>query len=212
MPRFKNIRMEEFCRLMAKTDLTPAEAAFKAGYGESYDKIAPYHGIQANRLMEREEILIRIEELKDGMTYEDIEQREEMIARLKSIFLHDPTKYFRYTCATMRDGRGIQSVSIKPEYANFDKWSDEDRRMVDHFDPKTGVPIFVSKTWAGDKLLRILQLDGSNATTSTIEDITNLFQSAGLTVGRKEDFVGYGDERLAKDMQHLEEDDEEVEF
>ena len=58
--------------------------------------------------------------------------------------------------------------------------------MIDHFDSRTGNPVFMDKKWAFEKLLKILQLDGSDRGVD-IQDILSLFTSAGLRLGRPED-------------------------
>ena len=76
--------------------------------------------------------------------------------------------------------------SIKKDFTDFTKWNEDDLAMIDHFDSRTGNPVFMDKKWAFEKLLKILQLDGSDRGVD-IQDILSLFTSAGLRLGKPED-------------------------
>lgn len=187
MPILRNQRAEKFCQIIAHEDCEPSEAAFKAGYGvDSHPKRDSYHYLQASRLMSKKEVVLRIQEIRDGICEEEQDKRENMIETLYRAALYDPTKYFKVYQTALENGRVVQDTVLKKDYMDFTKWDAKDRQMIDHFDPKTGNPVFISKTWAIEKLLKILQLDG-NSNSVDIEDMLSLFSSAGLRLGRKEE-------------------------
>lgn len=187
MARLRNSRMEEFCRLIAHEDLEPSEACFRAGYGvDQHPKRDSYHAMQAARLMTRKDVVIRIQELRDHVCIVEKDKRETMIETLYKIVNYNPTKYMKVYQTALEDGRLVQATLLRKEFTDFTKWDPEDLKLIDHFDSKTGNPVFMDKKWAFEKLLKILQLDGSKQGVD-IEDILSLFSSAGLRLGRKED-------------------------
>lgn len=180
MPRLKSDRMEKFCQIMAREDCAPSVACFRAGYGQpNHTNRDSYHATQAERLMSRKEIVMRIEEIRDDISLSESDTKEEMIDFLKRALNNDPTKYMGIRQTEMEDGTLVQQAYISvPKFAD---WKEEDRKLIDRFDPKTGNPIFISKKWAWEKLAKIVGLTDDKTPRVDIEDIASLFIRAGLT-------------------------------
>ena len=180
MPRLKSDRMEKFCQIIAREDCAPSVACFRAGYGQpTHTNRDSYHAAQAERLLSKKEIVMRIEEIRDNISISEADTKEEMIDFLKRTLNNDPTKYMGVRQTEMEDGTMAQQVYIAvPKFAD---WKEEDRKLIDHFDPKTGNPVFISKKWAWEKLAKILGLVEDKAPKVDMEDIASLFIRAGLT-------------------------------
>lgn len=187
MAKLRNARMEKFCQFMAREGCDPSEACFKAGYGvDAHPKCDSYHAMQGSRLMCRKDVVFRIQEIRDGVCIEEKDKRETMIERLYKIINYNPAKYMQVYQTCLENGRTVQDTIIKKDFTDFTKWDEDDLAMIDHFDSRTGNPVFLDKKWAFEKLLKILQLDGSDRGVD-IQDILSLFSSAGLRLGRPED-------------------------
>lgn len=179
MPRLKSDRMEKFCQIIAREDCAPSVACFRAGYGQpTHTNRDSYHAAQADRLMARKEIVMRIEEIRDDISLSESDTKEEMLDFLKRALGNDPTKYLAVRQTEMDDGKLAQQIYIS--VPKFSDWKEEDRKLIDYFDPKTGVPMFISKKWAFDRLAKIIGLMEDKTSRIDIEDIAHLFIQAGL--------------------------------
>lgn len=205
MPKLNNQRAETFCNIMAKEDCDPAEACFRAGYGSTSHKTS-YHNLQASRLMEKKDIIFRIKEIRDALGVAEKTKQESMIEFLYRATFYDPTKFVEPYITTLENGNVAQTIVYKKGCRDFTKWDIKDRQMIDHFDSKTGIPVFVSKTWAAEKLLKILQLDGSKSAVD-VEDILSLFNSAGLRLGDAKDIKPDEEYETNVDFSETDEDD-----
>lgn len=183
--RLPDEQQEEFCRLVVIEDLEPSEAAYRVGYGlAQHPALDYYHRKRAKDLLSNPKIVMRIEELRREQRSSDDDKKAIILDMIYRVILNDPTKYLRAYQTTLENGRVVQDVVIRSEYSDFSRWNLSDKRLIDHFDSKTGLPVFISKSWAIDKMLKILKIDGS-ATSADVEDIVSVFANAGLVFGVK---------------------------
>lgn len=172
-------RREKFCRLVALDDLDGAEAAFQAGYGiKTHPTKDSYHTLIASRLLNDEQICMRIHTIRQENSEDDRAYTKSLITRLKSIITFDMAQYYESATITLKNGRKVTDFYAKIPIQN---WPKEDRAlMLNGFDA-SGRPRFIDKQWAWEKLLKIYNLDGK--VPVDVEDILGLFAGAGLPVG-----------------------------
>lgn len=184
MGRILKTQEEAFCRSMAFEDISKAEACRKAGYGNS-NSHASYFATQASRMMEKPEIVFRIQELRDEEAKKDIDLGNTIIQSLKKAAFRDGTKYMKVYQTQLENGRVAQDTVLAEK--DFSKWSEEDKTLIDHFDSRTGNPVFIDKKWAIEKLMKLTGM--GTDTGITIEDIKGLFCNAGLPTGTPEEVL-----------------------
>ena len=175
-------RQEKFCQILAREALDPAEACCRAGFVGGYGvkdktKRNAYHSLMANRLLKKEAVMLRINEIKEEILAEDKGYQANMIQRLKRMISFNPLKYYEST-NILDDKTGYTKTNIYLK-TQVQDWDAEDGAMVAGFD-KNGMPRFIDKQWAFEKLLKIYSLDGSRQVD--VEDLMALFLGAGLPV------------------------------
>lgn len=178
MGKLLKTQEEAFCKIMAFEDVSKAEACRRAGYGKG-NSHQSYYTTQANRMLSKPEIVFRIQELRNEEAKKDLDLGKTTLEFIKQAAFYDPTKYMKVYQTQLENGRVAQDVILNER--DFTKWSEIDRKMIDHFDSKTGNPVFVDKRWAIEKLMKLLGLGVE--TGITIEDIQSLFSNAGLPTG-----------------------------
>ena len=184
MEKLKDPRKEKFCQLIANEDLDPAEAAFQAGYGcnspDHCKKRDGYHSMAAGRLMAREDVTMRIHTLRQLNAYNDQDFANNIIKTLKDVVAFDQTKYLQSSECELPNGRTVTDVYLKKQ---IQYWDRQDALMVNGFDGR-GMPKFLDKAWALDKLIRIYGLEEKSGVD--VEDMLTLFAGAGLAIGKPE--------------------------
>lgn len=169
-------KKELFCEYVARQGYDPDEAAFAAGYrgGRDKEKRNCYHNMMANRLLAMPDIIMRINEIKDEILAEDKHYQADMVNRLKRVVAFNPLKYYESHNRVTKDESIKTEIYLKTQVQD---WAPEDGALVAGFD-KNGMPRFIDKQWAIDKLLKIYSLDGSRDVD--VEDLMNLFYKVGL--------------------------------
>jgi hypothetical protein len=180
MDRLIDDRREKFCQLIALEDCDPSDAAFRAGYGEKYNHKCSYHTICANRLLSRDDVALRINTIRQQNADEDLNYKETLIKTLKRAVAFNPLKYYSSNNVTLPNGRTVTDIYLKRKVQD---WNPEDYSLVLGFDSR-GLPKYIDKQWAIEKLLKIYGIDGSNSVD--IEDLLSLFAKAGLPTGGKD--------------------------
>lgn len=176
-------KMERFCQYIALEDCTPSEAAYRAGYGKNgsktYKKGDKYFAIHGSKLMKREDVVARINTLREEQAHNDQAFTSSMIDNLKKIITFDTAKYMASSNCELPNGRTVTDYWLKTPIESWDK---KDRcLMLNGFDG-SGRPKFIDKSWAWEKLLRIYGLDGKEMSVD-VEDMFSLFNNAGLPTG-----------------------------
>ena len=101
----------------------------------------------------------------------------------------------------MANGRTLTDIYLaKP----VQSWDYADSRLVNGFDSR-GMPKFIDKQWAFEKLLKIYKLDGS--VSADVEDIVSLFARANLVTGNAFDNEPLGLDESNEDLMHQIEDE-----
>ena len=178
MQALRDERREKFCQIVALEGVDTATACFRAGYGrDSHPTCDHYHVLAANRLMEREDVNKRINTIR--MLYGKSEKgyKEVLVEKLKAILDFNPLKYYASNEVKLNNGRTVTDIYLSKPVQN---WDFADARLVNGFDNR-GMPKFIDKQWAFEKLIKIYQLDGS--LTADVEDILGLFMKAKLPSG-----------------------------
>ena len=86
MQALKDPRREKFCQIVALEDIDLTTACFKAGYGrDKHDSPDHYHTLVAKRLMEREDVNLRINTIKALNGRGEIDYKDALIERLKAV-------------------------------------------------------------------------------------------------------------------------------
>ena len=178
MQALKDERRERFCQLVALEGYDTSEAAFRAGYGrDKHPTRDNYHNLVANRLMSREDVTLRINTIRMLYDKNDSTYKDTLVKRLKNILDFNPLKYYKSNNVTLDKGKILTDVYLAKQVQD---WDLEDARLVNGFDSR-GMPKFIDKQWAFEKLIKIYQLEGSVA--AEVEDIVKLFKEANLPTG-----------------------------
>lgn len=182
--KLNDSRAEQFCQLYVKGGMSPADACYKAGYGGTKNQghKTNYHTVQASKLLSQKMIILRIEELKEEVENEHKADVLDVVSYLMYGLLHDTTQHMKVVHGVTKDGLEVQSVIIDPEDKDFSKWDKVERQLIDHFDPKTGNPVYISKQYCLEKLLKYFHVDDDNTEE---EDLDSLLENAGLFAGNK---------------------------
>lgn len=201
---------EAFCQIMAREAADISDAAFRAGYrGGKNNKIQnSYHTVIGNRLLTFPRICNRINEIKEEVLVEDKNFQGTLVDRLKRVIFFNPLKYYESkNYADLESGTVKTNVYLKTQ---FQDWNPDDGMLVAGFD-KNGMPRFIDKQWAFDKLLKIYSLDGSKQVDT--EDLVRLFLGVGLPVNNQNQYSVKGiDLETGEDLDELErEADEDIE-
>lgn len=177
-------RAEQFCQLYVKGGMSPADACYKAGYGGTKNQghKTSYHSVQASKLLSQKPIILRIEELKEELENEHKTDVVDVVSYLMYGLLHDPTQHMKVVHGVSKEGIEIQNVIIDPADKDFSKWDKSERQLIDHFDPKTGNPVYISKQYCLEKLLKYFHVDDDQTEE---EDLESLLENAGLFAGKK---------------------------
>lgn len=179
MEALKNARMEKFCKIIALEDCDGADAAFRAGYGKGkHPTKDQYHTLVSSRLLQREDVCLRINTIRQQNADEDKDFTKSLITNLKKIIAFDTAQYLQSSNCVLPNGRTVTDYYLSTPIQN---WSREDRALMCNGFDSSGRPRFIDKQWAWEKLLKIYNLDGK--TPVDIEDIMGLFIGAGLPIG-----------------------------
>lgn len=185
MEALKDIRREKFCQIIALEDADGADAAFRAGYGaNSHPTRDNYHTLVASRLLQREDVCLRINTIRQKNAEADKDFSKSLINNLKKIIAFDTAKYLKSSNVTLPNGRTVTDYYLSTPIEN---WKTEERALMCNGYDSSGRPRFIDKQWAYEKLLKIYNLDGK--TPVDVEDIMNLFACAGLPIGKPIDGV-----------------------
>lgn len=180
MDELRNERMEKFCKIIALEDCDASDAAFRAGYGKIKHPIKDqYHSIVASRLLQREDVCLRINTIRQKNAEDDKDFTKSLITNLKKIIAFDTAQYLESSNVVLPNGRTVTDYYLSKPIQNWDR---SDRSLMCNGFDSQGRPRFIDKQWAWEKLLRIYNLDGK--TPVDIEDILGLFAGAGLPVGK----------------------------
>ena len=180
METLKNVRMETFCKIIALEDCDGADAAFRAGYGKGkHPTKDQYHSLVASRLLQREDVCLRINTIRQQNAEDDKEFTKSLITNLKKIIAFDTAQYLQSSNCVLPNGRTVTDYYLSTPIQN---WSREDRALMCNGFDSSGRPRFIDKQWSWEKLLKIYNLDGK--TPVDIEDIMRLFIGAGLPIGK----------------------------
>ena len=186
MEVLRNRRKEEFCRFIAIDNCDPPEAAYKAGYGrDKHPTVDHYHAHQASRLLEDDDVVKRINTLRQTAQQHDYDFKAKLIQRLKDILDFNPLRYYESNNVKMNNGRTVTDLYLKTQIQD---WDIKDGALVTGFDTR-GMPKFIDKQWAIEKLIKLYGLDTSDKVD--IEDMLGLFVKANLPPG---DFYNAPDE------------------
>lgn len=179
MDTLRNERMERFCKIIALEDCDGSDAAFRAGYGKTKHPVKDqYHTIVASRLLQREDVCLRINTIRQQNAEEDKDFTKSLISNLKRIISFDTAQYLQSSNVVLPNGRKVTDYYLSTPIQN---WSREDRALMCNGFDSSGRPRFIDKQWAWEKLLKIYNLDGK--TPVDIEDVLSLFSKAGLPTG-----------------------------
>lgn len=182
MDALSDARKERFCMYVALDECSPAEAAFRAGYGAGHDKVDQYHVTQANKLMTNQNIILRINTIRQQEQEKETNYSKHLVESLKSIIAFDPGKYYKSNNVTLPNGRTLTDYYLtKP----IQEWSPQDRSLILNGFDSSGRPKYIDKQWAFDRLLKLYNLDGK--TSIDVEDMFSLFAGAGLPIGTGRD-------------------------
>ena len=192
MEALKDIRREKFCQIIALEDADGADAAFRAGYGaNSHPTRDNYHTLVASRLLQREDVCLRINTIRQKNAEADKDFSKSLINNLKKIIAFDTAKYLKSSNVVLPNGRTVTDYYLSTPIEN---WKTEDRALMCNGFDAQGRPRFIDKQWAWEKLLKIYNLDGKSQVD--IEDMLSLFAGAGLPVGNPNNGVSGNSENL----------------
>lgn len=179
MNALSSARREKFCQIIALEDADGADAAFRAGYGaDSHPTKDPYHTLVASRLLQREDVCLRINTIRKQNAEADKDFTKSLISDLKKIIKFDTSKYYKSSNCALPNGRTVTDYYLSTDLQN---WTAEDKALMCNGFDAQGRPRFIDKQWAWEKLLKIYNLDGK--TPVDMEDIMSLFVGAGLPIG-----------------------------
>lgn len=90
MNALNSARREKFCQIIALEDADGADAAFRAGYGaDSHPTKDQYHTLVASRLLQREDVCLRINTIRQQNAEADKDFTKSLISDLKKIIKFD---------------------------------------------------------------------------------------------------------------------------
>lgn len=182
MDCLKDMRRERFCNYVALDECTPAEAAFRAGFGASHSTVDQYHVNMANKLMTYDDIVLRINTIRQQAEEKETNYSKHLVQTLKDIVAFDAGKYYKSNNVVLPNGRTITDYYLtKP----IQEWLPQDRTLILNGFDSSGRPKFIDKQWALEKLLKLYNLDGK--TSIDVEDMFSLFAGAGLPTGTGRD-------------------------
>jgi hypothetical protein len=197
MERFSNERKERFCQLYALSGKQPSECAFEAGYGRNqYSQKCSYHNLISSRLLQREDVNLRIETIRRENREEDNDYTKKLLTDLKKILDFDYSKYFASANVTLKNGRVLTDWYLK---VPLDKWTPDDRKLMLNGFNSQGRPIFMNKEVILDKLLKIYNLDGK--TSIDMEDMLSLFTYAGLPIMPNQEVAEAMEKSIQEDLE-----------
>lgn len=169
-------RQERFAKIMAEGKVSANEACLRAGYLSARPgRIDPQIKQQAQRLMNNEKVLKRIETIKIRMAEEEADYKTKLIERLKYIVSANYLEYYK-TLEFKSGERVIQDSILNVRIEDWDK--EYARACINGFDSK-GNPKFIDKQWAMDRLMKLYGLLKDDNGTDT-EDKDSLYAKAGL--------------------------------
>lgn len=179
MNALNSARREKFCQIVALEDADGADAAFRAGYGaDSHPTRDQYHTLVASRLLQREDVCLRINTIRQQNAEADKDFAKSLISDLKKIIKFDTSKYYKSNNCVLPNGRTVTDYYLSTDIQG---WTAEDKALMCNGFDAQGRPRFIDKQWAWEKLLKIYNLDGK--TPVDMEDIMSLFVGAGLPIG-----------------------------
>lgn len=179
MNALNSARREKFCQIIALEDADGADAAFRAGYGaDSHPTKDQYHTLVASRLLQREDVCLRINTIRQQNAEADKDFTKSLISDLKKIIKFDTSKYYKSSNCVLPNGRTVTDYYLSTD---IQSWTAEDKALMCNGFDAQGRPRFIDKQWAWEKLLKIYNLDGK--TPVDMEDIMSLFVGAGLPIG-----------------------------
>lgn len=187
MEQFRNKRKERFCQIIALEDCDVADAAYRAGYGDTtHPNKDNYHYQQGYKLINREDVQLRINTIRQQINSNNKETRRTVLQFLIDVINADYTKYYKSTNVVLTNGRTVTDVYLSTPIQD---WDERDKKLVTGFDGR-GMPVRFDKNATIDKIMRIM---GNFATDDEDdkEDIRGLFAGAGLAFG--EEFIDTGD-------------------
>lgn len=176
MEALRIARMEKFCQIVALEDCDGSDAAYRAGYGIKQHPIKDqYHVLVASRLLQREDVCLRINTIRQQNAEADKDFTKSLINDLKRIIKFDHAQYYQSSTVKLPNGRQVTDCYMNIPIQN---WPREERALMFNGFYPNGAPRFIDKQWAWEKLLKIYNLDGKAPVD--VEDILGLFASAGL--------------------------------
>jgi hypothetical protein len=176
---------EKFCQLyVSSPGISPARCAYLAGYGrEATADGKPAHPVQdyfhnaiGKRLMQSDKIQARIAFLRDSLAKQDENFCKQLINTLKDVVLSDPTEYIASQNYTGKFGETRTSFYYKKNWQDIP--THYKKALVDGVDSQ-GRPKMISKTKAIELLLEVY---GMKKESGVLEDLADVFSSAGLMI------------------------------
>jgi hypothetical protein len=184
MDRLKNQKMENFCKLLASEDISPATACYRVGYGkEQHPKQDQYHANMGSRLIKRHDIQERIHTLRLQEANKNKDYKTTLIDLLKRTISFDFGKYYKSSNLTLTDGQTVTTWYLS---VPFEEWQQEDRLLLNGFNVK-GQPVFLDKQWAFEKMMRLLGML-EKGQSSDVEDLLTDLIKANLPISAPSQF------------------------
>ena len=176
---------EKFCQLyVSSPGISPARCAYLAGYGQELTADGkPAHPVQdyfhsaiSKRLMQSAKIQARISFLRSSLAKQDENFCKQLINTLKDVVLSDPTEYIASMNYVGKNGETRTSFYYRKDWQNIP--SHYKKALVDGVDSQ-GRPKMISKTKAIELLLEVY---GMKKESDVLEDLADVFSSAGLMI------------------------------
>ena len=197
MDRLKNNKMENFCKLIALEDISPATACYRVGYGkEQHPKQDQYHANMGSRLIKRQDIQERIHTIREQEANKNKDYKSTLIDLLKRTISFDFGKYYKSSNLTLKDGQTITTWYLS---VPFEDWQPEDRMLLTGFNLK-GQPMFLDKQWAFEKMMRLLGMLDKTSSVDVEDLLTDLIK-ANLPISAPSPFDNDIEKEIKKELE-----------